>query len=97
MVLILLPRESVREPVITLPASVVTSTTLLTVNAYPWAEVILDGTFLGYTPRVEPFEVPAGRHSLILRNPHLGERKINLDLRADQPEAVLVDLLEEGR
>jgi serine/threonine-protein kinase len=96
-ILILLPRESVREPVVTRPAAIVPSKTSLSVHAYPWAEVILDGKSLGYTPRAEPFEVPTGSHSLILRNPFLGEREIVLDLKTGRPEAISVDLLEPGK
>jgi hypothetical protein len=68
--------------------------TTLTVHAYPWAEVILDGEPIGFTPRARPFEVAVGRHSLILRNPHLGERFFELDLTKSQPGSVSVDLLE---
>jgi serine/threonine protein kinase len=96
-VLILLPRESVREPLITKPAAVTPMKTTLTIHAYPWAEIVLDGRSLGYTPKAEPFEVSVGHHNLILRNPHLGERTINLDLRADRSETITVNLLEEER
>jgi len=43
----------------------------LTVNALPWAEVELDGRSIGNTP-VRRRNIPAGRHTLILRNPNLG-------------------------
>jgi len=69
----------------------------LTINAWPWAEVILDGESLGYTPRVKPFMAQAGRHTLILKNPHLGERKLDLDLVSGKPAALSVDLTEEKR
>jgi serine/threonine protein kinase len=69
----------------------------VTINAWPWAEVILDGESLGYTPRVKPFMVQAGRHTLILKNPHLGERKLDLDLDSGKPAALSVDLTEEKR
>jgi serine/threonine-protein kinase len=45
----------------------------ITIIAWPWAEVILDGEFLGYTPRVKPFMAQAGRHTLVLKNNHLGD------------------------
>ena len=66
----------------------------LTINAWPWAEVILDGESLGYTPRVKPFMVQAGRHTLILKNPHLGERELALDLDFGKSETFSVDLTE---
>jgi hypothetical protein len=69
----------------------------LTVNAWPWAEVILDGRSLGYTPRVKPFMAQVGRHTLILKNPHLGERKLFLDLVPGRSETISVDLTESKR
>jgi serine/threonine-protein kinase len=69
----------------------------LTINAWPWAEVILDGESLGYTPRVKPFMAQSGRHTLILKNPHLGERKIVLDLVSGKEKTVSVDLTEGNR
>jgi len=93
--LMLWPREPVREMgTVTPPAVVPPVKTSLTVHAYPWAEVILDGEPLGFTPRVRPFEVTVGHHSLLLRNPHLGEHLVDLELEAGQPETVSVDLLE---
>ena len=93
--LILWPREPVREPIpAPPPVTPLPVTTLVTVHAYPWAEVILDGEPLGLTPRARPFKVPVGRHSLLLRNPHLGEHIVDLDLKAGQPETVSVDLAE---
>lgn len=95
--LILWPREPLREPLVNMPAAKVPVMLDLTVHAYPWAEVLLDGESLGFTPRAEPFEVPEGRHTLVLRNPHLGERSLDLDLAAGRPETVSVNLLENGK
>ena len=69
----------------------------LTINAWPWAEVILDGESLGYTPRVKPFMAQAGRHTLVLKNPHLGERELALDLVFGKSETFSVDLTEGER
>jgi len=66
----------------------------LSVNAWPWAEVILDGESLGYTPRARPFMARPGRHTLLLKNPHLGERELALDLVPGRGEMVSVDLTE---
>jgi len=64
----------------------------LTINAWPWAEVILDGKSLGYTPRAKPFKAQSGRHTLILKNPHLGEQQLVLDLVPGREEVVSVDM-----
>jgi len=66
----------------------------VTVNAWPWAEVIIDGESLGYTPKVKPFIAQAGRHTLLLKNPHLGEQKLVLDLVPGRAEVVSVDMTE---
>ena len=76
------------------PAPMAAAPVELTINAWPWAEVILDGESLGYTPRVKPFVAQAGRHTLVLKNPHLGERKLALDLVFGKSETFSVDLTE---
>jgi tRNA A-37 threonylcarbamoyl transferase component Bud32 len=95
--LVLWPREPVQEPQVNLPAVKSPATLALTVHAYPWAEVFLDGKSLGFTPRAEPFEVVEGHHTLILRNPHLGERYMDLEFEAERPETISVNLLEGGK
>lgn len=46
----------------------------LTVNSYPWSDVLVDGKFVGRTP-VEFHELPAGSHEVRLRfeNPAIAE------------------------
>jgi hypothetical protein len=95
--LILWPREPIPEPSVSLPAAKVPETLQLRVHAHPWAEVFLDGESKGFTPRAEPFEVEEGKHTLVLRNPHLGERSIEVELEAGRTEAISVNLLEDGR
>jgi hypothetical protein len=46
----------------------------LSVNATPWAEVILDGNRIGETP-IANLAVAIGQHELILRHPQLGEQR----------------------
>jgi len=67
----------------------------LKVNAYPWAEVILDGKHMGYTPSARPFMIPAGNHTLVLKNTYMGTKTIHLDLKEGDSPAVSVDFLEE--
>jgi serine/threonine-protein kinase len=98
--LVLWPREPPMEPEpaagTALPPAAA-QTVPLTVNAYPWAEVILDGKSQGYTPRARPFKVAPGRHTLVLKNPHFGEKIVTLDLRAGREETVSVDLSGGGK
>ncbi len=70
---------------------------LLTIAAYPWAEVILDGKSLGYTPRAAPFQVPSGRHKLVLRNPDLGTQTFDLMLKPGESASIKIDFLEKKR
>ncbi|TNF48259.1 serine/threonine protein kinase [bacterium] len=69
----------------------------LSVVAYPWAEVILDGRKLGFTPSALPYEVEPGRHRLVVKNPHLGSRTLELDLKEGKPTHISVDFLEDKK
>ncbi len=89
--------DSVKSLIALSPAPPAAAQVELTINAWPWAEVILDGESLGYTPRVKPFMAQSGRHTLVLKNPHLGERKIILDLVSGKEKTVSVDLTEGNR
>lgn len=86
--------DSVKLLIAPSPAPLDAAPVELTINAWPWAEVILDGKSLGYTPRVKPFMAQAGQHTLILKNPHLGERKLVLDLVSGKHTTLSVDLTE---
>jgi len=89
--------DSVKSLIAFSPAPPAAAQVEFTINAWPWAEVILDGKSLGYTPRVKPFMAQSGRHTLVLKNPHLGERKIVLDLVSGKEKTVSVDLTEGNR
>jgi hypothetical protein len=75
------------------------ATVLRAINVSPWAEVLVDGTSLGYTARA--WKVASGHHHLLLRNGKEGiEREFDLEfppggevllqgkLRSLQPELV---------
>ena len=95
LALVLWPRQQPMEPDGgTAVPFVAAQTVPLVVNAYPWAEVILDGKSQGFTPRARPFEIAPGRHTLVLKNPHFGEKTVMLDLKAGREETVSVDLAE---
>ncbi len=63
----------------------------LSVNATPWAEVLMDGQKIGDTP-IGNLTVRAGSHELIFRHPKLGERRQSIVVRPGQPTRVTVDL-----
>lgn len=95
--LIIWQRDSVKGLIKPSAASPAAAPVEITIIAWPWAEVILDGEFLGYTPRVKPFMAQAGRHTLVLKNNHLGERKLVLDLVPGENKTLSVDLTEVKR
>jgi serine/threonine-protein kinase len=76
------------------PAPAASVTVPVTVHAYPWAEVKLDGMSLGFTPMARPVSVPPGEHTLELVNPYLGSRKVELSLSEGDSPFITVDLLE---
>jgi len=49
------------------------------INANPWAEVYLDGEYLGRTPIGRAIHVRPGRHNLIFRHPSFPDRIIPFD------------------
>jgi PEGA domain len=63
----------------------------LTVTAVPWAEVWIDETRAGRTPLTNR-RVPIGTHTLILRHPDHGERRVVATVTHAEPTAVRVDL-----
>ncbi|MDT8395091.1 MAG: serine/threonine-protein kinase [bacterium] len=97
LALVLWPREPPPEPGLpggTAPSPAAVQTVPVTVIAYPWAEILLDGKSQGYTPRARPLAIAPGRHTMVLRNPHLGKKTVTLDLKAGVEETVTVDLAE---
>jgi hypothetical protein len=56
----------------------------LSVNAQPWAEVSIDNQPKGETPLAN-LSVPVGEHEIVFRHPELGERRMTIVVRADQP------------
>jgi hypothetical protein len=59
----------------------------LSVNAQPWAEVFIDGRSYGETPLAN-LSVAVGEHEVVFRHPELGERRVRVTVRADQPARV---------
>jgi hypothetical protein len=59
----------------------------LSINAQPWAQVLIDDTAVGETPLAN---VPAtlGEHQITFRHPQFGERRERVIVRADAPARV---------
>ena len=85
-------KDSIKALITPPPAVPAAAEVKLSINAWPWAEVILDGESLGFTPGANPFMASSGRHTLVLKNPHLGEQKLVLNLVPGREEVVSVDM-----
>ena len=68
-------------PTVTIP------TGLLSINATPWADVLVDGQAVGTTPLAN-LSVPVGTHEIICRHPQLGERRQTVTVKARTPVRV---------
>ena len=62
----------------------------VSVNARPWAEIVLDGNSVGQTP-ISNLMVSLGSHELVFRHPQLGERKQTVVVSASGPNRMAVD------
>jgi hypothetical protein len=63
----------------------------ISVNARPWAEIVLDGNSLGQTPLANLL-VSVGPHEMVFRHPQLGERRQTVVVTAKGPNRIAVDL-----
>jgi hypothetical protein len=63
----------------------------LTVTAVPFAEVWIDETRMGRTP-ITNRRVPIGTHTLVLRHPEHGERKVVATIKHNELTSVPVDM-----
>jgi PEGA domain len=78
---------------VTIRAGVLTPLTItppmgrLSINADPWAQVLIDDKPIGDTP-VANVSVSLGEHEVTFRHPQLGERRETVIVRADVPTRV---------
>jgi hypothetical protein len=63
----------------------------LSVNAVPWAEVLLDGTVIGETP-IANYAAAPGSHELVFRNPRYPEQRRTVMVSPTSPTHVGVDM-----
>jgi hypothetical protein len=66
-------------------------TASVSVNARPWADIILDGNNVGQTP-IANLPVSIGSHEMVFRHPQLGERKQTVSVSVKGPNRIAVDL-----
>ena len=62
----------------------------VSVNARPWADVVVDGMSVGQTP-IANLLVPVGSHEMLFRHPQYGERKEALVVSVKGPNRIAVD------
>jgi serine/threonine protein kinase len=73
------------------PAAKAASVGWLSVNVRPWAEVIIDGKKIGYTPQ-HRLSLAPGPHRLVLRNPKLGiEKELKITIRKKRETSLTLD------
>lgn len=63
----------------------------LSVNALPWAEVLISGRSYGETPLAN-ITLPIGVYRVTLRHPTLGDREVPVTVRLGVPNRAAVDL-----
>lgn len=57
----------------------------------PWADVYVDGQHVGQTP-MDELQIPAGRHTVFLRHPSLGEKKEDIEVRPNESIVLKVEM-----
>ncbi len=63
----------------------------VSLNAIPWAEVLMDGVRIGETP-IGEHEASLGPHELVFRHPTLGEQRRSIMVSLTRPVRLGVDL-----
>jgi hypothetical protein len=59
----------------------------LSINALPWADVLIDGKPAGQTPLAN-LSVAIGEHEIVFRHPQYGEQKQTTVVKAETPARV---------
>jgi hypothetical protein len=66
----------------------------MSVNAFPWADIYVDGNFLGQTP-LGNLSLRIGTHEVLFRHPDLGDRKETVTVTTLAPARLGVDLTKK--
>ena len=77
---------TVRVGVLT-PLAITPPTGRISINAQPWAQVLIDDKAIGETPLAN-VPVSLGDHQVVFRNPQFGEHRETVTVRADAPARV---------
>ena len=63
----------------------------LSVNARPWADVVIDGTSAGQTP-LSNVPIRVGNHRVVFRHPQLGDQTQTVRVTVNGPDRISADL-----
>lgn len=66
----------------------------LSLNAVPWANVVIDGESVGETP-IGNLSLPIGPHEVVFRNPQLGEQRRVIVVNATSPVRFSIDMAKK--
>jgi hypothetical protein len=75
----------------TVPLQVEAPRASISVNARPWADVLIDGVPVGQTP-ISNLSVTVGPHDMLFRHPQLGDRPQPVAVTVRGPNRIAVDL-----
>jgi PEGA domain len=64
---------------------------VVSANARPWADVVVDGVGVGQTP-IANLPMAIGQHDVVFLNPELGERRQKIVVTARGPNRIAVDM-----
>jgi PEGA domain-containing protein len=76
------------------PMALTLPTSVVSLNAIPWANVLIDGQSVGETP-IGNLSVPIGPHEFVFRNPQLGEQHRAITVTLREPVRLSVDLTKK--
>jgi hypothetical protein len=63
----------------------------LSINATPWAEVLVDGQSVGETP-IGNLAISVGSHEVVFRHPELGEQRMTAVVTLSGPTRLTADM-----
>jgi len=66
----------------------------VSINARPWADVIVDGAPIGQTPLAN-VSLAVGTHQILFRHPQLGERRQSAVVTVSGPNRISADLTKQ--
>jgi hypothetical protein len=66
----------------------------ISLNATPWAEVLVDGVSAGQTP-VGNLSAKAGTHEVVFHHPKFGDRKQTVTVKPGQAARLTVDMTKQ--